>query len=457
MTENVAFPEAFCEQLVAELEDAGWDRFLFDGPLSLTFTRQLGGGFQAVIRVTGSTGSHPGPPILADVDTGVGYEPATALMPRLTLRPSPLLVPNGEEPEEPDAHGPEGELSDLDRFRARVVELARGHAVPLAREYAALDEMEEALRADLEDFPEAAIEKLPVFLAAAGRPDEALSEVEQFLASDLEDVRERDYRRFARQLRLWADAGAPPPPPLASWPSDAFELPWRDRARTGPRERRAERNATRAALNAVRRLARGKSRSELVALLTAEYARRGLDVSPAATVMQAGMLELEQRPFGKVRAGLAAFKTMATVTRDAVSGLRHAFHERPSWLEPVENALFEVPSSGRSWIPVGIAPEAAEWLARVAVDANPTPQLLTHCEAWLRPVAGAEGIDVLIGEQRVGRLDGPDAEAFRPALVAAARYQELPVVRAQLLWSGDEAERSLAIARPEPVPQPPPF
>ncbi|MGZ4666226.1 MAG: hypothetical protein ACXV5Q_14650 [Frankiaceae bacterium] len=128
------------------------------------------------------------------------------------------------------------------------------------------------MRAELDDFPEAVRETLPVFLAATGRPDEALDQVEELLASDLEDVQERDYRRFARQLRLWVDAGAPPPPALDAWPPDAFELPWRARPRMSPSERRAGRNASREALNAVRKLARGKSRSELVALLAAEYA-----------------------------------------------------------------------------------------------------------------------------------------------------------------------------------------
>lgn len=459
MTTSFGFPEAFCERLTEELADAGWDRFPFDGSLTLRFTQRLEDGFWAVATVVGSTGRHPGPPMLADVGTGVGYEPATTLMPRLTLRPSPLLLPTGEAPDEAQAEGLARELSsqqDLDRFRAHVVELARDHAVPLARPYATLSAMDAALRAELEDFPESASQTLPVFLAATGRPDEALDEVEEILASDLEDLEEREYRRFARQLRLWVDAGSPPPPPLAAWPVDAFEPPWRATPRATPSERRAERAATRDALDAVRKVARGKSRQELSALLTVEYARRGIDVSPAVVVMQAGMLELEQKPFGKVRVGLTVLKTMATVTRGTVSGLRHALEDSPAWLEPPDDALFEVPATDDAWVSVSIATDAKDWLAHVAADANPTPQLLTHCEAWLRPHETGP-IDVFIGQQRVGHMDGPAADSFRSALAAAARYQELPVVRAQLLWSDDEAERSLALARPASVPQPPPF
>ena len=178
MTSSSAFPQAFYDQLTAQLAQAGWDRFGFDGPLALTFTCRLDDGFCAVVAVTGSASGRGGLPMLAEVGTGVGYEPATALMPRLTLPPSPHLVSTGEAPEDSTAHAPDEELSseqDLDRFRAHVVELARDHAVSLALPYATPGGTEAALRAELEDFPEAAAETLPVFLAATGRPGEALS------------------------------------------------------------------------------------------------------------------------------------------------------------------------------------------------------------------------------------------------------------------------------------------
>jgi len=91
------------------------------------------------------------------------------------------------------------------------------------------------------------------------------------------------------------------PPSLDSWPADVFELPWTSRTRTSPGERRAERNASREALDAVRKLARGKSRPELAALLTAEYARRSIDVPLRAVVLQAGMLQLSGLPHIRVR------------------------------------------------------------------------------------------------------------------------------------------------------------
>ncbi|MGZ4619732.1 MAG: hypothetical protein ACXV5Q_14645 [Frankiaceae bacterium] len=107
----------------------------------MTFIQRLDGGFWAVVMVTGSTGSHAGPPMFAEVGTGVGYQRATTLMPRLTLRPTALLVPTGDAPDESQVHGADRELNseqDLDRFRAQVVELARDHAVSLARPYATL-------------------------------------------------------------------------------------------------------------------------------------------------------------------------------------------------------------------------------------------------------------------------------------------------------------------------------
>jgi hypothetical protein len=456
---SAAFWTAFRAKLTAELSDAGWDRFPFADPDRLTFTYELGKGFQAVIEVTAL--GHPGPPMPVEADTGVAYARATALMPRLTLPPSPILVLTGDPDTEASraATEPDSE-SDLDRFRADVLQLARDKAVRLARPFATVDELEASLRADVEDCPEAVIETLPVFLAATGRESEALTLVEEFLASDLDEVQDRDYRRFARQLRLWVDAGSPVPPALEAWPVDAFASPPTGEPDEPRRARRNERDATRDAVDAVRRRAGGKSRSELVALLSAEYSRRGLDVAPAAVVMQAGLLEVERGPFGKLRSGLMAFRTATALTREAVTGLRHAFEDGPSWLEPPDEALFDVPSDG-GWVPVAIADDAEEWLARVAAASHATPQLLTHCEAWLRPADVSEGatagISVFIGHQRVGRLQGSDVEPFRPAMAAAACYADLPVVRAQLLWSTDPGERSLALARPSSVPRPPPF
>jgi hypothetical protein len=456
---SAAFWTAFRAKLTAELSDAGWDRFPFADPDRLTFTYELGKGFQAVIEVTAL--GHPGPPMPVEADTGVAYARATALMPRLTLPPSPILVLTGDPDTEASraATEPDSE-SDLDRFRADVLQLARDKAVRLARPFATVDELEASLRADVEDCPEAVIETLPVFLAATGRESEALTLVEEFLASDLDEVQDRDYRRFARQLRLWVDAGSPVPPALEAWPVDAFASPPTGEPDEPRRARRNERDATRDAVDAVRRRADGKSRSELVALLSAEYSRRGLDVAPAAVVMQAGLLEVERGPFGKLRSGLMAFRTATALTREAVTGLRHAFEDRPSWLEPPDEALFDVPSDG-GWVPVAIADDAEEWLARVAAASHATPQLLTHCEAWLRPAEVSEGatagISVFIGHHRVGRLQGSDVEPFRPAMAAAACYADLPVVRAQLLWSTDPGERSLALARPSSVPRPPPF
>lgn len=454
-----AFTRAFRAKLTAELRDAGWDCFPFADPDRLTFTYELGGGFQAVIEVTAL--AHPAPPMPLEADTGVAYARATALMPRLTLPPSPVLVLTGDPDTDASraATKPDSE-SDLDRFLADVVQLARDQAVRLARPLATVDELEASLRADVEDCPEAVIETLPVFLAATGRENEALTLVEEFLASDLDEVQDRDYRRFARQLHLWVAAGSRVPPALEAWPVDAFAPPPVSEPDDTRRARRTERDATQDAVHAVRKLAGGKSRSELVTLLSAEYSRRGLDVSPAAVVMQAGLLEVERGPFGKLRAGLMAFRTATALTREAVSGLRHAFEDGPSRLEPPDEALFDVPSDG-GWVPVVIADDAEEWLARVAAGSHGTPQLLTHCEAWLRPAdvsAGAtEGISVFIGDQRVGQLQGADEEHFQPALAAAACYAELPVVRAQLLWATDAGERSLALARPSSVPQPPPF
>lgn len=432
MAVPVGFAQEFRARLAAEVSGTGWAMSPFDGPDRVTLTRPLGDGFEAVVQMVGCGGRRRGTGSSARVYVGTAYGPATALMPRLTLPPEPLLVATHEAgPDTPDADDPEdtsaghGTVSpeEQDEVCTLVREAALEQAPGAAAEVADLDALEDALRDEDRVAPARAITRLPVLLAATGRVDEARAAVEDYLLRGPDEVLSRSYRRFAHQLGVWAEAGAPPPPPLEAWPAHLFHPP------AAPRPD------------------------------PAQIRRAGAPHDAAATPPPGlwGLL------------GLA--RTAAAATVGLVAGLGRVLDERPDWLEPPDHALFPVPADEDTPVPVTIDPDSADWLGHVAAVRTTRTPLLTHCDAWLEPrprrrrsggprdaddPSGPGEVVVHLGSHAVGRLSGPAAALYAPALRAAARYGELPQVGAHLLWSPDPAARRLSLDRPDDV-VPPPF
>ncbi len=83
---------ALVSEITIQLAGDGWQpRHLGPGPLAV-FTRPLGDGFAAAGEISRVSRSPGRSAVDVALSVGTGYEPATALMPIVTLRPQPLLV-----------------------------------------------------------------------------------------------------------------------------------------------------------------------------------------------------------------------------------------------------------------------------------------------------------------------------------------------------------------------------
>ena len=111
-------------------------------------------------------------------------------------------------------------------------------------------------------------------------------------------------RRFARQLTQWLDAGGPSPEAFAVSGVTADALP--STSSLTFTDAWALSRARDQAIAAVRKHAKGKDLGQISDLLRAEYDRRGIDIDPSNVAVAAELLQLEQLPFGRIRAAARA-------------------------------------------------------------------------------------------------------------------------------------------------------
>ena len=199
------------------LASQGWTQdALVTSPMSLSWVRPVVGDLVATLVVTGPPTFRPGSTLSAH--TGIGHLAASRLRPRLaagldqTLLPLYAPWPCAELPDSED---------EADSFLDAVVQLAE-RAAEAAERLSVPGALEDALHkqyAENEDpIP------LPLHLASTGRVEEALAVADQEIGVEgaWTSGSEMPDRRFARQLRRWAGAGAPSPPPREAWPAHAF-------------------------------------------------------------------------------------------------------------------------------------------------------------------------------------------------------------------------------------------
>jgi hypothetical protein len=310
-------------------------------------------------------------------------------------------------------------------------------------------------------------ELIPALLASDGRLGEARDALGNGNLATPAGEGSPNHRRFVRQLMRWIDAGGSLPlpttpaqlPPL-EWPPKPVHVSWRQAfAQNYPKTQ-----ARREAEAAVRAVSRDKTRDELRALLQQELRERDAWMEPRQVEMTIDMLATEHDALGKARLALRGVKALSELVtvghkifEEASDPTEEELEEsEPEWLKPPERAAYPITTLHRHCVAVELDSGARTWLERVAQARS---QLFgeTEVEIWLTWEAtprevGALGLDVHIGETRVGRLDSDIAEHFRPAMDAAAERDEDPWTRGWLSKISGEMPYLLEVAVPETDP-----
>jgi hypothetical protein len=192
-------------------------------------------------------------------------------------------------------------------------------------------------------------------------------------------------------------------------------------------------------------VARGKSREELIELLTIEYRKRDLDIAAPRIAMEAEKLRQSQKAFGRARGALFTLRTMGALGSAGVNAIRRGAQEDPEWMRPPPSASYPV-RSGRRSAEVVLAADAARWLERAANESRRRVGPLVPIELWLTESVGGT-VQVHLGEQAIGTLAPLAAEAFSGELSAASLFDEQPFVKGHIALIPD-GESLLEIALP---------
>jgi hypothetical protein len=461
-----ALTAALAPALTARMTAAGWSVDLAKRARPMgndlpSFRHPIEDGFAATVEfeLVGLWQSGD-PPVKVAAEVGVDYEPAYCLAPLMLGRESYSEYDTelGELLDPPsDFVVTMSKTSDADDVARQLVEPILTHALDHARGHASVEDMVDAARTD-PDFFDLEIEQVPLLLAAAGRHDEAREALARYQATGDWQVAEPEYRRFARQLRLWMDAGAvlpdPPTGPVRSTPA------WSERSRPSFGDARAKSRARREAFDSVRHQAAGKTHDELRAMLREEYERRDLPVSQLAIEAAIDAIEVRQTPLGTFTATAQGIALVAhqgwRLTKAIVDLVKLMRSEdepdlserprRPSWLEPPEEAAYPVGTDRHrdDWMTVELDRDAPGFLQRAHAALEPvlgrpaalSPINTVLLDAWLSwdttpPIANSRLI-VHVGEHTVGTLVPADAARLTPVMDAAAIRQELPQMKATL-------------------------
>jgi hypothetical protein len=447
------------------------------------FSRLLDNGFSAVaifpsqpkeLRPADQEGVFKASGLIVVGRIGVGYEPAEMLVSACTGSKVSGVILNA-----PTISATVCAASELQEAEDRLARFAADHAMSAAQRYTDIDSLAEALRecsavpftgeansmyATLGIEPDSTLgvlesleaELVPALLATAGRHDEARKALAGYISRGGEDIDSREYRRFARQLTRWLNAGGdlPFPSTPARWPPpSSFKMPpqppasfaefFSDKDRKA--KAHADSQARKEALDAVRAASHDKSRDEVRALLERELSTRGLTTAPLMVERQVEMVLADREPLGKTRFALRALRQLkdSQASRDhSLGGMfeqgegRIAPKDEPDWLKPPDRAAYPVWSPGPKWAPVELDPAARAWLDRIKES---DPRQLAggrELEVWLTWDSGHPAADsrlaVHIGAESVGMLRVGVEEKFWPVMEAAGERDEDPWTRGRL-------------------------
>lgn len=455
-----ALAAVLAKALTTRMTSAGWSvdlarRVRPVGHDLPSFRHPVEGGFTATVEfMLVGPWVDDDPPVKVAAQVGVDYEPAYCLAPLVLGResysewdtdlgdlldpPEELVVPMSSE-------------SDTDEVARRLVEPVLAHALDYVRTHASIDDMLDAARSDPDMF-HLEIEQVPLLLAVAGRHDEARAALTRYRATDEWTVAQPKYRRFARQLTLWMDAGAvlpdPPISPVRSTPD------WTETPRPSFADTRRRSRARREAFDSVRHRAAGKTPDELRVMLREEYGRRDLPVSQLGIEVAIDMIERRQTRLGTASAtiqgvGMVAnqgWRLAKVITNLVRGGDLPDRPQRPAWLEPPDEATYPVETDRQrhDWMTVGLDADAAGFLQRAHAAVRPLlgdPAILRPIDtvllvAWLSrdttPPTDSSRLTVHLGEHKVGALAPADAQRWAAVMEAASKRQELPQMKATL-------------------------
>jgi hypothetical protein len=421
--------DAIVDAVAIQLAPSGWRHRALGRPLGVeTFTRDVGGGVLATMDLF--------PPLLSigtpwpqelGIDIGAGLEPALDLMPLLTLLPRPTLVRDpavGRYTAEVTIAG-----DRADQRAEAVREIVTDHApraTAFAGNFDAVAILTAVRRTADADGGEWWHQRYLATLVALGRHDEvreALGTYEPRFGGEPDADR---IRRFARQVRRRVTeppttvppveetlAVLPPPRRLRDVPKPDFRGAWqRDRA-------------GRAATKAVEARADGRSLAELRDMLAAEYATRGIPISPIGVAVLAEHIAAVRRPFGRIEVGLrmAATVTTAVVQLTQVFSRQGSMRE-PDWLTPPDRAAYVIEASDDQVVAVRIDDDVDEYLDRALAEGRHVDSL-GHVPVWLTTPDALDGtVRVHLGARPIGIVAATDAASFASAFRAAALFDE---------------------------------
>ena len=325
---------------------------------------------------------------------GVGYEPAEKLISACTGSRVSGIVLNA-----PTISATARVAADLEEVEERLARFVDDHAVAVAQRYTDVNSLIDALRAhtaipftgeagswyislgidpdsDLGPVESTEAELVPALLAIDGRDGEAREALADYIARGVEGIESRAYRRFARQLNRWLDAGGQLPSPTTppQWPPPS-SFQWKPQTTPsfaefffdGDRKTkaRAKQQARKQALEAVRAAGDDQSRDELRARLEQELSERDLSTEPLLLERQVEMILADREPFGKVRFALRTLKALKDSQAPRGSPLKQATErsnepdDAPDWLQPPDRAAYPVWSAGPQRTLVELRPRRA--------------------------------------------------------------------------------------------------
>jgi hypothetical protein len=416
------------------LRDDGWTELEFEGRLSVVeLAHPIDEDFIAIAAIGRAAITPDRPPVLiTDVNAAVGYLPLRRLWPLLG---EPWLEPriecalrdpgDGGEPEP----WPIASVGDLEAVGDRVATLVGDEVLAFATEHASV----EAMLAWFDDLDGPDHYRALSLLAAAGRLDEARARLESFDAErGYPNMSDGGGQRFARQLRRWIDSGGDPRLRTDSSPPPRYDLRVESVAAMWSSARDED-----DAVQAIRRVAAGRSRDELRALLEAELAKRNLSETPIWIEQTLDTLSLSRTE---------QWQRTGELLGRIGTGLIQAIRDRglpdlsvPDWLAPPSRAAYAVPRNrDRPRTAVLLDPDARDWLDDIH---DALPKLLDNpveFDAWLdSDTPDGDALAVYVGQRRVGMLDQRATAAFTAVMRAAAERDERPTTAAAIRRLGD--------------------
>lgn len=389
------------------------------------------------------------------LDVGVGYQPATDLMPLLFLNPPLALLAN---PLGPDASrrdvGTVDASTDITAVVDTVVAFLDAAAHNIASRFPTHEAIEAVLREELDALPtnddgepfvqggtrdprplmrrDHLVSHLAVLLAVTQRHDQALDLVVGFPAHHDQRGPTDSDRRFLRQLDRWIDAGSPTPPPAAT---TIAQLPSRIRPTTPTpsfADARTQAQLGKDALADVRRAAPNTGRDERRSLLVNARRQRGLDVIPSGIEVQLDLLE--QEPIGRVQ----GLRTLLGALTSVASGIKTVLApgNTPEQLRRPPEAAYPLGELNGSWVQVELAERAEAVLGPTIPDAPQHPGGLTTIDAWYPQPAHGDPtpgrLTIHVGQSPIGTIPVRDNHTYSRVALAAELYDESPYMPARL-------------------------